>query len=177
MPDPGLDFARLGFSVAGQPSTSRFAQIAAYFRRFLPGKSCRLLQVHLMTAFSTGVCAALANATQAAALRLGVSSSTLAALSTLVARLPLVAAIALLTLWPNLLNWVQEGRFTAEVDATELRADRSQVADSWRARGLMPEDPTGVAVPEQPDDGRATLRQHQTGYGTVRTADGALLYA
>lgn len=79
-----------------------------------------------------------------------------------------------LVLWPNLLNRWQEGRFTADVDATELRADRSIVAESWRARGLMPQDDID-ALPVQPSE--TSLRRHQAGYGTVRTADGALLYA
>ena len=88
-------------------------------------------------------------------------------------RLPAVVIAAVLLLWPNVLNWWQEGRFTAELDASELRADRSTVAESWRARGMVPQnDSDALRTGEE-----TSLRRHQAGYGTVRTADGALLFA
>ena len=56
----------------------------------------------------------------------------------LATRLPLALLLLALCGWPNLVQWLGEGRFTAEVDPRTLRLDRSQVAESWRARGLAP---------------------------------------
>lgn len=116
-----------------------------------------------MTAVPAGVCDALFQAC------LG-RHSAIAEL--LLAKLPLVLLMLLIVCWPNVANQLSEGRFTGDVDGAELRADRSQLAESWRARGLAP---LGDAA-QREDDARP-LRQHQAGYATVRTADGALLYA
>ena len=91
----------------------------------------------------------------------------------LATHLPLALLLLALCGWPNLVQWLGEGRFTAEVDPRTLRLDRSQVAESWRARGLAPDSPEATRLV---DDARP-LRLLQARYGTVRTADGALLYS